>query len=41
MLRSWIDAEPIEEFQEPSSEQFEQQENLEEGKYNMNISYHF
>jgi hypothetical protein len=43
-LRSWLDLEPQEEYQEaPSSaqiEQFEKQENIEEGKYNM-ISYHF
>jgi hypothetical protein len=38
-LRSWVDAEPLDEYQEPpSSEPFEQQqENFEEGKYNMNI----
>jgi hypothetical protein len=38
-LRSWVDAEPLDEYQEPlSAEQFEQQqENFEEGKYNMNI----
>jgi hypothetical protein len=38
-LRSWVDVEPPEEYQElPSSEPFEQQqENFEEGKYNMNI----
>jgi hypothetical protein len=37
-LRSWVDAEPLDEYQEPlSTEQFEQQqENFEEGKYNMN-----
>ena len=39
-LRSWLDFEPPEEYQEPPSsaqfEQFEQQENTEEGKYNMN-----
>jgi hypothetical protein len=37
---SWVDAEPLDEYQEPpSSEAFEQQqqENFEEGKYNMNI----
>jgi hypothetical protein len=36
---SWVDAEPLDQYQElPSSEQFEQQqENFEEGKYNMNI----
>jgi hypothetical protein len=38
-LRSWVDAEPLDEYHEPpSSEAFEQQqENFEEGKYNMNI----
>jgi hypothetical protein len=38
-LRSWVDAEPLDEYQEPlSAEQFEQQqENFGEGKYNMNI----
>jgi hypothetical protein len=38
-LRSWVYAEPWDEYQEPpSSEPFEQQqENFEEGKYNMNI----
>jgi hypothetical protein len=38
-LRSWVDAEPLDEYQEPlSAEQIEQQqENFEEGKYNMNI----
>ena len=40
-LRSWVDIDPSEEYQEPSSEQFEQQENFEEGKYNMNNTYHF
>jgi hypothetical protein len=37
-LRSRVDVEPLEEYQEPpSSEPFEQQqENFEEGKYNMN-----
>jgi hypothetical protein len=36
---SWVDAEPLDQYQEPpSSEAFEQQqENFEEGKYNMNI----
>ena len=42
---SWVDVELPEEpqyqYQEPSSEQFEQQENFEEGKYNMNNTYHF
>ena len=37
---SWVDVDPSEEpqyqYQEPSSEQFEQQEQYEEGKYNMN-----
>ena len=39
-LCSWVDIDPSEEYQEPSSEQFEQQENFEEGKYNMNNTYH-
>ena len=39
-LRSWVDAEPSEEYQEPSSKQFEQQEQFEEGKYNMNTTHH-
>jgi hypothetical protein len=36
---SWVDAEPLDQYQEPpSSEAFQQQqENFEEGKYNMNI----
>ena len=39
------DADPVEEPQyqypeQPSSEQFEQQEQFEEGKYNMNTTYH-
>ena len=43
---SWVDADPVEEPQyqypeQPSSEQFEQQERFEEGKYNMNNTYHF
>ena len=42
---SWVDADPSEEpqyqYQEPSSEPFEQQEQFEEGKYNMNNTYHF
>ena len=38
---SWVDVDPSEEDQEPSSEQFEQQENFEEGKNNMNTTYHF
>ena len=41
----WVDVDPSEEpqyqYQEPSSEQFEQQEQFEEGKYNMNTTYHF
>ena len=42
-LRSWVDVDPSEEYQhqEPSSEPFEQQENFEEGKYNMNTTYYF
>ena len=44
-LRSCVDVDPSEEYQypeqPPSSQQFEQQENFEEGKYNMNITYHF
>jgi hypothetical protein len=38
-LRSWVDAEPLDGYQEPLSvEPFEQQqENFVEGKYNMNI----
>ena len=42
-LRSWVDVDPSEEYQyqEPSSEVFEQQEQFEEGKYNMNTTYHF
>jgi hypothetical protein len=41
-LRSWVDAEPLDEYQEPpSSEQFEQQQkSFEEGKYNMNLLSH-
>ena len=42
---SWVDVDPSEEpqyqYQEQSSEQFEQQEQFEEGKYNMNNTYHF
>ena len=39
---SWVDFELPEEYQEPpSSQQFVQQENFEEGKYNMNTTYHF
>jgi hypothetical protein len=39
VLRSWVDVEPPEEYQEPpSSDTFEQQlGEFEEGKYNMNI----
>ena len=40
-LRSWVDVDPLEEYQEPPSvETFEQQEDFEEGKYNMNTTYH-
>jgi hypothetical protein len=37
-LRSWVDAEPLDEYQKPlSTEQFQQQqENFKVGKYNMN-----
>ena len=42
---SWVDVDPSEEpqyqYQEPYCEQFEQQEQFEEGKYNMNNTYHF
>ena len=43
---SWVDVELPEEPQykypkQPSSDQFEQQEQFEEGKYNMNNTYHF
>ena len=42
---SWVDIDLPEEhqyqYQEPSSEQFEQQEQFEEGRYNMNNTYHF
>ena len=42
---SWVDVDPSEEYQypeQPSSDQFEhQQEQFEEGKYNMNNTYHF
>ena len=43
---SWVDVELLEEHQyqyseqPPSSQQFEQHENFEEGKYNMNNTYH-
>jgi hypothetical protein len=38
-LRSWVDSEPLDEYQEPpSSEAFEQhKKNFEESKYNMDI----
>ena len=42
VLRSWVDIDPSEEYQEPASVgHFEQQEQFEEGKYNMNTTYHF
>ena len=41
----WVDVELPEEtqyqYQEPSLELFEQQEQYEEGKYNMNTTYQF
>ena len=41
---SWVDVDPSEEYQYPEqppySQQFEQQENFEEGKYNMNNTHH-
>ena len=42
-MRSWVDVDPSEEPQyqypeQPSSEQFEQQEQFEEGKYNMYLN---
>ena len=42
---SWVDVDPSEEpqyqyLEQPSSDQFEQ-EQYEEGKYNMNTTYHF
>ena len=41
-LRSWVDVDPSEEYQEPPSVgHFEQQEQFEEGKYNMNIPITF
>ena len=41
-LRLWVDVEPSEEYQELPAETFEQQqENFEEGKYNMNIHITF
>ena len=40
-LRSWVDVEQSEEYQKPpSAGHIEQQENFEEGKYNMNTTYH-
>ena len=39
-LQSWVDFDPSEEYQESPLEQFEQQKNFEEGKYNMNNTYH-
>ena len=46
VMCSWVDVDPSEEPQyqypeQPSSEQFEQQDQFEEGKYNMNNTYHF
>ena len=40
-LRSWVDVDASEEYQESPSEQFEQQKNFEEGKYDMNTTYQF
>ena len=46
-LRSWVYVELPEETQyqypeqQPPSKHFEQQEQFEEGKYNMNNTYHF
>ena len=41
-LWSWVDVEQSEEYQEPpSGGHFEQQEQFEEGKYNMNIPITF
>ena len=41
-LRSWVDVEQSEEYQEPPSVgHFEQQDQFEEGKYNMNIPITF
>ena len=41
---SWVDVDPSEEpqyqYQKPFLEQFEQQEQFEEDKYNMNTTYH-
>ena len=40
-LRSRVDVEQSEEYQEPpSAGHFEQQEQFEDGKYNMNNTYH-
>ena len=39
-LRSWVDVDPSEYQEPPSAETFEQQEDFEEGKYNMNTTYH-
>ena len=40
-LLSWVDVEQSEGYQEPPSEgHFDQQEQFEEGKYNMNTTYH-
>ena len=37
-MRSWVDVDQLEEYQElASAGHFEQQEQFEEGKYNMNI----
>ena len=42
VLRSLVDVEQSEEYQEPPfAGHFDQQEQFEEGKYNMNTSYHF
>ena len=42
VLWSWVDVEQSEEYQEPpSAGHFEQQEQFEEGKYNMNIPITF
>ena len=43
-LRSWVDVDPSEEYQYPEppfTGHFEQQEQFEEGKYNMNIPITF
>ena len=39
-LRSWVDVEPLQ-FEGPAPGVTEQQEDFEEGKYNMNTTYHF